>query len=77
MTDIPIIAAKRSIEIQTGPHAGQTHLFEEPVGKFIGVPMPEWKFPVGVWVAIYKVSPLGGRAELDNVILDETLMEGE
>lgn len=60
---IPIIQPKRAIEIQNGPHAGQTHEFDEPVGAYVGLPLPEWNDGRGVWVAIYRVSPLGGRAE--------------
>jgi hypothetical protein len=71
MDDIPIIRTKRPIEIQNGPHAGQTHEFEEPVRRFVGVPLPEWNYGRGMWVAIYRVSPLGGRAELDDILLED------
>lgn len=69
MSDAPIIRPKRPIEIQNGPHAGQTHEFEEPVQALVGIPL-DWNYAHGVWVAVYRVSPLGGRAELDDVLLE-------
>lgn len=65
---LPIIQSKRRIELQNGPHAGETHEFAEPVSEYVSVELEEWNDPRGVWSALYRVSPLGGRAQFEDVV---------